>query len=206
MHPQFQYRFGLKTFVDFMLDRKDNFSQTDLTATPEEPLTAVKDGIQAMVDMSSHFDRMSLEVFGSTGIHEMDLTDDRQAVANRLYNMQANHYNNSTNMGEGLQRAIESLTSIHARENAAKVIVLMSDGHASTGPDPVFIAQSAADLGITIYTVSVGYGADRTQLQNIAAAANGVEFYATGTPEEYAAQLQFIFATIGGLGGVSLIE
>ncbi|MGD2110108.1 MAG: pilus assembly protein TadG-related protein [Phycisphaerae bacterium] len=89
VHPQFQYRFGVKTYVDFLLDRKDNFSQTDLTATPEEPLTAVKDGIQAMVDMSSQFDQMSLEVFGSTGVHEMDLTDDRQAVADRLYEMQA---------------------------------------------------------------------------------------------------------------------
>ena len=136
----------------------------------------------------------------------MDLRHDRHGVAHRLYNMQANHYDNSTNMGEGLLRAIESLTSIHAREDAAKVIVLMSDGHSSTGPDPVSIAESAADLGITIYTVSVGYGADRAQLQNIAAAANGVEFYATGTPEEYSAQLQLIFATIGGLGRVALIE
>ena len=114
-----------------MLDRKDNFSQTDLTATPEEPLTAVKDGILAMVDMSSHFDRMSLEVFGSTGVHEMDLTYDRQAIADRLYNMQANHYDNSTNMGAGQQRAIESLTGVDARENAAKAIVLMSYGQST---------------------------------------------------------------------------
>jgi len=206
VHPQFQYRFGVKTYVDFLLDRKDNFSQTDLTATPEEPLTAVKDGVQAMVDMSSHFDQMSLEVFGSTGKHEMDLSDDRQAVADRLYDMQANHYDNSTNMGEGLLRAIESLTGPYAREDAAKVIVLMSDGHASTGPNPVQIAEAAADLGITIYTVSVGYGADRAQLQAIAAAAGGIEFYATGTPEEYSAQLQLIFATLGGLGRVTLIE
>jgi Mg-chelatase subunit ChlD len=120
--------------------------------------------------------------------------------------MQANYYDNSTNMGEGLQRAIETLTSVDARDNAAKVIVLMSDGHSSTGPDPVLIAEAAADLGITIYTVSVGYGADRRQLQAIADAANGVEFYAAGKPEEYSAQLQHIFATIGGLGSVSLIE
>ena len=43
-------------------------------------------------------------------------------------------------------------------------------------------------------------------MQAIAAETGGVEFYADGTPEEYAAQLRTICAVIGGMGGVSLIE
>ena len=206
VHPQFQYRFGVKTFVDFMLDRKDNFSQTDLTATPEEPLTAVKDGVQAMVHMSSDFDQFSLEVFGSTSRHEVNLTEDRQAVADRLYQMQANHYDNSTNMGAGLQEAINELTSVRARDDASKVIVLMSDGCSTVGIDPLTVAQTAADQGILIYTISVGFGADRGQLQQIAAIGGGIEFFAGGTPEEYSENLRRIYLTLGGLGRVALVE
>ena len=149
---------------------------------------------------------MSLETFGSTAFHEVDLTDNLQTIEDTLYARQAAHYNGSTNMGEGLQIAIKSLTGPDARANASKVIVLMSDGVSNKGPNPIGVAESAGDLGITIYTVSVGFGADRSTLQAIAAAGNGVEFYAAGTPEEYAAQLRNIFAMIGGLGGVSLIE
>ena len=137
---------------------------------------------------------------------DVELTFDRQAIANRLYDMQANHYDNSTNIGGGLQQAINELTSARARDNARPVIVLMSDGANSKGPDPLKVAQEAVDLGIRIYTVSVGFQADRVLMQQIADMSGGREFYAAGTPEEYTAQLQVIFYTIGGLGFATLIE
>ena len=49
------------------------------------------------------------------------LTFDRQAIADRLYDMQANHYDNSTNIGGGLERAISELTSARARDNAREL-------------------------------------------------------------------------------------
>lgn len=206
VHPEFRFRFGLKTFVDFMLDRVDNHSQTDLTFVPEEPITAVKDAVQTLANTAGVLDQMSLEVFASTGRHEIDLSVDKQRVADRLYAMQANHYDNSTNIGEGLQRAIEELSSSRARDGARKVIVLMSDGMSTMGPDPVQLAQQASDLGITIYSVSVGALADRDTMQAAAEAASGEEFYAIGSPDEYTVQLQDIFKTIGGRRPVVLIE
>ncbi len=206
VHPEFRFRFGLKTYVDFLLDRKDNFSQTDLTKTPEEPMRSVKDGLQEMVNITRSFDHMSLEIFAQTARHEVDLSGDRQAVADRLYNMQPNHYDNSTNIGEGLQFAINELTGPRGRDDAQKIIVLMSDGASSTGPDPETVAQTAANEGIKIYAISVGYIADRTTMQAVAAITGGEEFYAAGTPEEYTATLRVIFRTIGGLGNAALIE
>ena len=120
--------------------------------------------------------------------------------------MQAKHYDNSTNIGEGLEQAINELTSSRARDHARPVIVLMSDGANKKGPNPLTVAQQAVDLGIRIYTVSVGFGADRDLMQQIADMSGGREFYAAGTPEEYTAQLQDIFYTIGGLGYAALIE
>jgi hypothetical protein len=206
VHPQFQNRFGVKTFTDFLLDNKDNFSQTDLTATPEEPMQAVKDGVQEFVDASRSVDQISLEIFASTARHEVDLTDNVQAVATRLYQMQPNYYDNSTNIGAGLQAAIAELNSIRARPNVEKVIVLMSDGMSSMGPDPIAVAQTAVNQGIKIYSVSVGLGADRTTLQQVASMSGGIEFYATGSPAQYSEQLLHIYRTIGGMGAVALIE
>ena len=40
--------------------------------------------------------------------------------------------------------------------DAGGAIVLLSDGRRTTGPDPVAIAQRAADLGIRVYTVGFG--------------------------------------------------
>ena len=205
-HPEFRFQFGLKTYLDFLLDRKDNFSQTDLTKTPEEPMRSVKDGLQEMVNITRSFDHMSLEIFAETARHEVDLSEDRQAVADRLYEMQPNHYDNTTNIGAGLQLGIDELTSVRARETAKKVIVLMSDGASSTGPDPVPVAEDAAALGITVYAISVGYIADRPTMQAIAEATGGQEFFAEGTPAQYTAQLRVIFRTIGGLGTANLIE
>ena len=56
--------------------------------------------------------------------------------------------------------------------------------------------QHAADWGIRIYTINVGYGADRVVMQGIAAITNGQEFYAQGTPEEYTAQLRLLSETL----------
>ena len=204
--PEFRFRFGAKTFTDFLLDSQSHFTQTDLTHTPQEPLRAVKDGVQELVDTTGVVDQMSLEVFATTGRHEVDLSLNRQGVASRLYDMQSNHYDNRTNMGEGLQRAIAELTSSRARGTAKKVIVVMSDGVSNTGPDPVTIAQQAADLGIKIYTVSVGVGVDRSTMQQVAAVGGGEEFYAYGDPEQYTEQLQSIFKEIGGRRDVILIE
>ena len=55
-------------------------------------------------------------------------------------------------------------------------------------------------------SVVVGFGADRNQLQQIAAIGGGTEFYAGGTPDEYSENLRHIFLTIGGLGTVVLVE
>jgi Flp pilus assembly protein TadG len=204
--PAFKFRFGVKTYVDFLLDRKYSFSETDLTKTPEEPMRSVKDGVQEFVNFTRSFDNMSLEVFATTARHEKDLSDDRQATADRLYAMQPNYYDASTNIGAGIQQGINELTGSRARENAEKMIVLLSDGASNTGPDPLSVAQDAADLGIRIHTISVGYGADRVLMQAIAALTDGQEYYAQGTPEQYTAQLRLIFRNIGGLGNAELIE
>lgn len=221
---EFRYRYGLKTFVDFLLVHEpETFSTSNLWATPQQPLRAVKDGVQTFIDTvraQDNLDRISLEIFGTTARHEIDLTDDLQRIANTLYRRQSAHYDGATNIGGGLQKAVEELTSSRARPNATKVIILMSDGVPNVDENGRYVgdgapgavgwayamAERAASRGIQIFCVSVGFAVDRTVMIQIANIGNGVEFYAAGSPQEYEEELKHIFRTLGGKSSVALIE
>lgn len=220
----FRYLYGLKTFMHMLLENYRSHNDTSvLWATPEMPQRAIKDAVQAMVDElenQSQKDHLSLEVFATTALHEVNLTDDYQSIADTLYARQAGHYDQTTNIGGGLQQAIAELKSGRARENARKIIILLSDGVPNIDQAGVYVgdgassameycrvmAQQAADEGFTVHTVSVGSYADRGIMQEIAQIGGGLEFYAAGNPDEYKDELENIFRSLGGNHLVQLIE
>jgi Flp pilus assembly protein TadG len=222
-HPDFQYRYGLKTYVDFLLNNQWQNNQTsNLWSTPEQPLRAIKDAVQSMTDVIAALDSLdhtSLEIFATDARHQVNLSNNLQAVPDRLYQIQAAHYNFYTCIGGGLSKAIAELQSTRARPNAHKVILLMSDGVPNVDGSGGYVgdggsastyatskAQQAADLGYVIYTISVGFQADRPLMQEIARIGHGKENYAAGNPEEYTEQLNLIFRALGGKRQVTLIE
>ncbi|TWT44790.1 von Willebrand factor type A domain protein [Phycisphaerae bacterium RAS1] len=219
-----RYRVGLKTFTNFLLEQQAAYSRTDvLWQTPEQPLQAVKDAVQAMKDVIAgleSMDHIGLEIFATTARHEVDLTDVLQNVPDRLYGRQAGHYDSTTNIGGGIVAGRAELLSSRGRSAARKIMVLMSDGKPNIDENGGFVsggsdtinnwcieeAQVCADNHITIYTVSVGGDADVDLMATIATTTGGQHFHAEGTPEEYADQLQLIFRTLGGRRPVALIE
>lgn len=205
---EFENRFGPKTYVEYLLEKNKSPSQHNFAQTPQQPLRAVKDAVQTLIDMLGPVDHVSLETFNGSGYHEIDLTVSHQSVADSLYAMQTGQHNtDGTDIGAGLEKAVDELTSVRARTTARKVIVLMSDGVSNGGgPDPIVLAETAASQNMKIHTVSVGVDADRDTLQAIAAIGLGQEFYAAGAPETYSAELQAIFKTIAGLRETVLID
>jgi hypothetical protein len=221
---EFRYRYGLKTFTDFLLENQpESFSTSNLWATPQQPLRAVKDAVQTFIDTvraQDNLDRVSLEIFATTARHEVNLTDDLQRIADTLYRRQSGHYDRATNIGGGLQKAVAELTSSRARPNAKKMIILMSDGVPNVdkygnysydgAPSAVNwayeMAEEAASRGIQIFCISVGFAVDRSVMIQIANIGRGEEFYAAGSPEEYGEELKHIFRTLGGKSPVVLIE
>lgn len=221
----FRDRYGLKTFTDFVMKDQKQYSDTNnLWATPQQPLRAIKDAVAVLADTitsQSSFDQISLEGFSYQAFHEVDLTTNVSQIPALLDQRQAAHYGGGTNIGDGIMRGIMSLNSNDARSFAKKVIVVMSDGEptsdesegghgAGGGRDPsawaLAAAQLAADQNITIYSISVGYGADRALMQQIASIGKGIEFYAAGSPQQYTDQLEDIFRTLGGQRPTALIE
>ncbi len=218
----FRQRFGVKTFLNFLLENRRCYDECpDLYLTPCQPMQAVKESVTHMVQVIEDLetdDQLSLEIYGETARHEIDLTQLFYTVSERLSAMQAGHYDCWTNMGGGIQRAIEELSSDRARCAATKVMILLTDGRANvdqygntgdytTGPQYALAkAQEASELGIRIYTVSVGSGADTDLMAQIAEIGHGTHFHAEGSIEDYSAQLEAIFATLGGKRPVMLID
>ncbi len=142
----FRYRYGLKTAVNYLLEKQPGNNKTpELAAAPEEPLQSVKDAVQAMMDVIIDLDtqdHVSLEGFAQYGNHLHDLTDSLQEIPDTLNEYQAGHYTAYTSIGAGFQEAIHELSNgatgqyndggtyphDRARSSAAKIIILLTDG------------------------------------------------------------------------------
>jgi len=217
-----KYRFGIKTYVNYLLERKPQHNQTaELSLTPAQPVHAVKEAVEHMVEVIDdldNIDQVSLEIYGQTVHHEQDLTNQYSDSSDRLMEMQAGYYDTWTNMGGGIAQGVAELTGPRARSASRKIIILLTDGQANVNESggtgdyyggkayALAQAQAAADLGIRIFAVSHGYGADQNVMQNIAEIGSGQHFHAEGSITEYSEELDEIFQLLGGQRPVELIE
>lgn len=220
-NANFRYRYGVKTFANYLLESRPQNNQTpELANTPAQPMQAVKDSVRHLMDVLVGLDtedHVSLEVYGQTARHEINLTNNFYQVSDRLNQMQAAHYDRNTNMGGGIQRAMEELSSVRARSTSRKTIILLTDGLANVTATGAFSysggaayalqkAQEAADRGFRIFAVSVGTEPDLNLMDQIAEIGHGEHFHAEGSIEQYSAQLDSIFATLGGRRPIQLVE
>ncbi len=213
----FKYRFGVKTFINFLMEKRMHHSRTpEFAGVPAQPMQAVKEAVTVMMDIIVELDTddmTSLEIYGTTGRHEIDLTRDYSLVSERLNEMQASHYDNCTCMGAGLERAIEELNSERARGASRKMIILLTDGNANVGKGGLSAtayalqqAEIAAEQGFRIFCVSVGANSNQVLMQQIADIGNGEHFHAEGSIDQYSDDLADIFRRLGGKRPVELIE
>jgi Flp pilus assembly protein TadG len=221
-NSDFRYKMGVKTFISYLMESRYQHSDTpELAGAPEQPMQAVKEAVGELVDTILDLDtddQISLEVYDNIGRHEVDLTDDYQSISDHLNAMQGGHYEPWTNMGGGITRAIEELSSIRARGASRKVMILLTDGYANVNEwgslgdysggttHAVSQAQAAVNAGIRIFAVSVGSNANTSLMDQIAEMGSGEHFHAEGSIEEYSDQLREIFETLGGRRPVELIE
>jgi hypothetical protein len=223
VNSAFRYQYGLKTFVDYLQTQRQGNNETpELAGAPQQPMQAVKDAVAHLattVEALRSYDRISLEVYSTHGRHEIDLTQDYANVANRLMSMQAAHYDSFTNIGAGIKRGIEELTSPRANPSARKVMILLTDGNANIGCDGCTsynpgagsnyareMAEAAAAADIQLFTVSVGASADVDLMEELADLGGGTHFHAEGTIEQYSDQLDAIFRELGGTRPVVLVK
>ncbi len=142
----------------------------------------------ALVSYGSNYTACSLTNVSSE--INCNLASNYSAVTSAMGTLSAKKFNGMTNIGAGITKGIQALTSASARPYAAKTMVLMSDGAYTEGTRPSLIAPQAADHDIIIHTVTFGE-ANPAEMQAIADATGGNHYIA---PD--AAALQDIFEEI----------
>ncbi|MCA9043701.1 MAG: VWA domain-containing protein [Planctomycetaceae bacterium] len=183
-------QYGGLTLIDFWLSQANNSStRPELWQTQEQPIGAVKSSVQLYCDIvgySSGDDRVGLVAYSypdtSGAILESPLTYDVNAVASIMWQRQAGHYSPYTNIGAGIRKARLELET-NSRPLSDKVIVMMTDGQANR-PTSQSVARQfaldeatlAANAGIKVMCVSLGRGADRNLLDQIAQMTGGVHY------------------------------
>ena len=90
----------------------------------------------------------------------------------------------ATAIGMGLQDGITGVTNTaFARPQAAKTIVVMTDGYHNTGIDPTIVAANAKALGIVVHTITFSTGANQSHMQTVAQNGGGKHWHANDPDE-----------------------
>jgi len=135
---------------------------------------------------------LSLVMYDHEGDVYRNLTNDYTQITDRLAEESTSFSSGGTNIGTGIYSAEWSLiSSPQARDYAAKVTVVMTDGVHNYGSNPVSAAGQSADSGIMVFTVTFSNEADQALMQQVAAEGGGEHFHAVT-----AAQLQNAFQDI----------
>ena len=202
--------FGTKCLINYWNERKPKYSQTTgLSVCTAQPLTAAKNASDVLCDYITAVeadDQVGLSIYtysSSDGAYlESGLTHDIASIKPLDRNRQAAHYDNMTNIGGGLKVACEELEN-NGRQDACRVIVLMTDGVANRPSSyaeqwAIHQANLCKMSNIKIMAIALGLGADENLMLQLATITGGKQFIVPGggTIPEYEAQLMQVFQDI----------
>lgn len=139
--------------IDIILCLDISGSMQAMDFAPGDRLTVAKERAKEFVSRRKG-DRIGLVVFAATSLTQSPLTLDHKLVTEIIDRLRFGILEDGTAIGMGLASAVARLKDSRAKE---KVIILLTDGVNNTGDiDPLTAAQTAAALGIKVYTIGVG--------------------------------------------------
>lgn len=125
-------------------------------------------------------DRVGLVTFSDEAALEQQLTDDHQAIIERI---DAIETGGGTNLADGLSVALEELKSERHNPDAQPVIILLTDGWVEgSGAEHALVeAEHAKDYGTRIITIGLGDEINAALLEALASAPE--DYYYTPTSD-----------------------
>ena len=127
---------------------------------------------------------VSISTYNNIAVTEQDLTSNYSLITAALSPYSYSFCAGGTNIGGGINKGISSLTSSpNARPGAWKVVIVLTDGIHNTGSDPVSAAQSAANAGAQIFTITFSNEADQNKMKSVATKGGGVHFHASNASD-----------------------
>ena len=144
-----------------------------MRATDVKPdrMSAAQEAAKAFVESQPHTTRIGVVAFAGTASLVQPPTQSREDVIAAIDRLQPQH---ATAIGSGILVALKAifpelevdLYATKARSPAenpvppgsygSAVIILLTDGSNTAGPEPVDAAKIAADRGVRVYTVGIG--------------------------------------------------
>ncbi len=200
--------------VVLMVDVSRSMLETDI---PPTRIDAAKAAALDFVQRLPRSTKVALVSFGNYATLVVPLTDDRARLQDGIRNLSVQL---RTQLGNGLMEGVRAVTGEQAAPSASTpdplrsdppraVGVLLTDGRASDGIQPLEAAQEARRRGVRVYTVGIGTAADpRTfrsgyfgvldepTLQAIAVETGGQYFHASET-----ARLRTIYRDLARMVG-----
>ncbi|HEY9594709.1 MAG TPA: VWA domain-containing protein [Spirochaetia bacterium] len=142
-------------------------------------MEAVKDSARSFVDAQPSGVRLGIVAFSGTSILVQPPTTDKAMVLAAIDALRPQMF---TAIGSGLEEALSAIFPKPAAESTgasadsplvpapaeqapppvapgsftSAAIILLSDGQSNQGPDPLDVAQQAADRGVRVFTIGVG--------------------------------------------------
>lgn len=195
--------------VILAFDVSGSMAATDMQPTRMDAAKAVaRDFVQRQPSTV----RIGVVAFSDGGLAVQAPTNDQQAILAAINRIAPQR---GTSLGQGILASLNALTASDQQEprrysnlpatptptpapvppgsNASTTIVLLSDGENTAPPNPLTVAQAAADRGVRVYAVGIGSPAgttlhvngftvhtqlDETTLQQIAQITKGAYFNA----------------------------
>lgn len=152
-------------------------------------LVAASNGFLSYLEESFVDENVSLATYSSAATIDRGMTKNYQSIRDGINTYTQNFPSGSTNIGDGISKGGALLAT--GRTFASKVMVVMTDGIRTAGPDPVPVATTLGRQGVIIYTVTFSNEADRSLMGRVANAGSGKHFHAsTGS------NLQTVFENI----------
>lgn len=156
--------------VVFVIDSSGSMSSNDYN---ELRLEAAKQFVAKLGDK----DRAAVIDFDNYASLYQAFTSDHEALNNAIDRIDDS---GGTNLSSGISLAINQFTSdAYDRTDAAKYIIFLTDGDGSYSTS---YTQTAANNGITIYTIGLGSGVRESTLRAIAEGTDG-KYYFASTPD-----------------------
>lgn len=218
----YRNRYGGITFMHYLMTKRDSYSETPvLWKTSEQPLTALKDAVDAFLaylDQNSTDDRVAFALYtasDNTAKLEQALTKTYTDVSTKVRQRQAGHYVGSTNISAGMTKGRLELQN-NGRVGVSKLLILMTDGEANlptgnTSTDKQKVRDEAylcAAAKIPVVTITVGAGADVALMQEVADITGGASFVVPGGQPLSAVQeqLEEVFAQVAADRPLKLVQ